>query len=644
MAEEIVQYEIGADVERLKRAFKDAEAFGARLGDQIAKALSDAGYKGTRDLGNGLDKGIRDAGARSSRTADLVGRSIGRGLAVGIVAAGIRGISEVMKSLLEVEDAAKRTGLSIEKIGALRNVGASEGISAGTITSGLESLGDKANKEFREGEGQLSALLEANNLKLTDREGKLKNANVLLENAARLVANANTEFDKIDIAKIFGLTKDWVKILENGPEALRASVKGAEDAGGAFDRELVQRAASFDRAWSAAWASFSQTAKAAIASAVISLDGLINKMDKSNIGQKINKLAIIQKLEGGVPLLDDEVAILKGIQASGKIQKGSAAELEIDKYDKRQAARFRRDEIATVNEPVENSRRKKTVIPKSGGGSDGGKSEEDKAEERLSRYTESLRRQGDVLQAQVITFALSNAEQKSAIELAKAKVDLEKLDGDAKRIAIDKLKEAVAVNEQYRESLERLREAKEQERYVSESLSNALADIAIDGKNASDVLRNLVKTFARDAINALLSNSGPFKSGSGGGLFGSLLSGFGGLFGGGGGGGGLPNFGFAGPLARFASGGELPRGFSLVGENGPELLRNSGSGVARVYPSGVSTQDGGGVATVHLLVEAPDINQRITAISQQVAVKVTQQGISANNARIPSMLEEQRAR
>lgn len=590
MAEQIIDYQISADVEAVKRALREVDAASERLGRSIGNALSKGGADGVRDLGSNVDRGVRDIEGRSSRTANTVGTALGRGLALGIIAATASGLSGLLTELKEVGDLAKKTGLAVERIGAIKNVGFLEGVAGSDITKGLSELGDKANKQFREGEGDLKELLEANNLKLTDREGKLKSANALLGDAAKLVANANTEFDKIDIARVFGLSEDWVKVLEKGPEALRASITAAEEAGNTISAELVRKAEDFDKAWREAWNSFLLNAKSILSDVGGAISALIGQaqalgsaLRSAQAGTLNTQLTTVE-----TKLRDTGLSPLqrKGLE-------GQRNELVAKRSALQGIDQLQNDAVPFIPLPaaaakaVAEARKNGTVIPgkdKGGGGGGGGKSDEDKAEDRLERYTDALKRQGDVLAAEIETFGKSNAERKAAIELAKAKTDLDKLDEDTKARLTEGIKAAVSANEAYRESLDRLKGAQEAARSTAQSLADAIGDIVIDGGKAQDVLKNLLKSFARQALNASLAGSGPFaglfgtKDNSG--LFGSLLK---------------PLFsGFPG----FASGGELPRGYSMVGENGPELLRNSGSGIARVYPSGQGGSGSGSGGTV----------------------------------------------
>lgn len=598
MAETVVEYQISADIEAVKRAMAQTEEAAKRLGDSIARELSRGGSKAADSLNRELDAGMGRAEGNASRSGSKIGTALARGIAAGLVAGAFAYLKDLQDKLLEIGDLAKKTGLSVERISALQRTGFLSGVSEDTVNKGLGDLGSKANKEFREGEGDLKELLEANNLKLTDRNGKLKDTNTLLENAATLIQNAKTEFDKVDIAKIFGLSEDWVKVLEKGPEALRESIRAAEDAGTAIDANTVKKAEDFDKAWREGWVNFQTNAKAAISDVAGAIGGLIaqaaalgNAIRSAQLGTLNTELTNVE-----TRLRDSGLSPLQrsGLQAQREALLAKRGGLQgLDQ--------LRNDAVPFIPLPadpgaaraaaleLENRRKNGTAIPHnkgSGGGGSSGLSDADRAENRLEKYTEQLQRQGEVLKAEIDTFGQSNAERKAAVEIAKAQVDLQKVDEDTRTRLTEAITAQVKINEEYRTTLERQKDAMSAARSVGQELSDALGDIVLDGKSASDAMKNLLKSFARQALNAAFAGSGAFAGLFGtkesGGIFGSLFKG---LFGG---------------ISKQAGGGELPRGFTMVGENGPELLRNNGSGVARVYPhgGGSSGMSGGGGSIV----------------------------------------------
>lgn len=168
------------------------------------------------------------------------------------------------------------------------------------------------------------------------------------------------------------------------------------------------------------------------------------------------------------------------------------------------------------------------------GSGGGGKSDGEKAEDRINRYVDSLARQNLVLQAEIDTFGKSNIEKRAAIELAKAGVDLNRLDAETREQMLGKLQKEIGLSEELRTRLKGLEDQKkavnEANQFFAESITDSLTDLIVNGGKAEDVLKNLVKQLAKAAIQAALMGTGPLagifgtkgSDGAVGGIFGLL--------------------------------------------------------------------------------------------------------------------------
>lgn len=164
-----------------------------------------------------------------------------------------------------------------------------------------------------------------------------------------------------------------------------------------------------------------------------------------------------------------------------------------------------------------------------GKGGGGGKTEAETAEARLDRYTDSLARQNLVLQAEIDNFGKSNAQKQAAIELAKAGVDLNRLDSTTREEILSKLNKEIELSEQLRVKKKELEDAQkaatDAAKFLGQASVDALTDIIIEGGKAEDVLRSLVKQLAKAAIQAMLLGTGPLGGllGGGKGLLGGIF-------------------------------------------------------------------------------------------------------------------------
>jgi phage-related minor tail protein len=167
-----------------------------------------------------------------------------------------------------------------------------------------------------------------------------------------------------------------------------------------------------------------------------------------------------------------------------------------------------------------------------------------------------------VLDAEIASFGKSNAEKRAAVELAKAQVDLAKLDEAERQKIIAGLTREIELSEQKRTKLEDLKRAqdglRDAQKYFGDAAVDALEDLIVNGQKAEDVVKNLAKSLAKAALQAALMGSGPLAgvfgtAGAGesvGGLIGALASGFGG-----GGGGGSSFTTLSSAATRFDAGG-----------------------------------------------------------------------------------------
>lgn len=202
--------------------------------------------------------------------------------------------------------------------------------------------------------------------------------------------------------------------------------------------------------------------------------------------------------------------------------------------------------------------------------------------DQIQTFINGLDKQTAALKAQVEFFDKSTAQQQVAINLAKAQ-EIASQNGktltDAQTAAITAQSTAYG---NATDALTRLNAAQNQAgasaRYFADTLSNGFADAIVDGKGLVGILSGIERQLARSAIQGLIGGTGPFASIFGtagdptakgvdaaGGIFGSLIRGFSGL--------------------KFnAAGGPVQSGdWSVVGEQGPELVRFGRNGV--VMPS-----------------------------------------------------------
>lgn len=188
-------------------------------------------------------------------------------VAAAALAAGTYAIVSFANKARDIEQTAKILQLTTDDV---QNLGrALSGLSNGelgfeNLKTDIRDFGVAASEAARNADSQFARLWKNNGLSLKDQNGRLKDVNALLMDASKLIRNAGTEFDKVSIARILGLSDEWIKVLEKGPSALKAAEDAAKEGGTAIDKELIQRAADFDRAWDKGWNDFQTKASEVI--------------------------------------------------------------------------------------------------------------------------------------------------------------------------------------------------------------------------------------------------------------------------------------------------------------------------------------------------------------------------------------------
>lgn len=509
---------VGASIQDLERQMKAAARVAEQRADEIEATFRKANPTIVGDFGLGVLKGAIAAISFEKIT---------------------RGFIEANREIASFGETARRAGLDIAKFQELRLAAQGEGISGKAFDAGIDGLAKKLN-EARSEENELSKLFDANNVKLKTRTGEIISTNAALEVAADLISKAATEQDRIAIAEKLGLPSEFVPLLERGAAALGELGRKAGEAGSILDSDVIAKAKQFDDAWNSAWAAFASNSKSAIVSAAQSMAGLISQAGEYLKTVNAANTAASQSAERAARRAQ---AREMGLANAGGRDALEAARAAASREARAQFIASEKDRSVTA--PVPPSRPSRnymgddvTKLPPSktggGGGKSSGKSDEEAAQDRLERYIETLMRQNSVLDAEIATFGKSNAEKRAAVELAKAQVDLAKLDETSRQTIIASLTKEIELSEQKRTKLESLKSAQQgltdAQKYFGNAAVDALEDLIVNGAKAEDVVKRLAASLAKAALQALLIGEGPLAglfgtkgvNGAAGGLFGGI--------------------------------------------------------------------------------------------------------------------------
>lgn len=276
----------------------------------------------------GIEKSMQASATRVERTMARVGASIKAGIvgALGTVTFGavLSGVTELIKKFGELADEAARAGVSAE---FLQEIGLA-GIDAGVKVSELVDLIQKFNLEIGEAAtkgGPLKDLLDANNVSLTDANGKLRDTQALFFDIVDLIANTRTQQEAAVVAMLaFGKgAKDALPFLMQGSDAIKAGMQAAKDTGGVVDEELVKAADEFADRWDYAWGVWEGQAAQRILTVVNLMDGLMAKAQKFFAAGDSAAVSLYKAMNGYAPPVATNMGTRGGV--SGQMQASNLA-------------------------------------------------------------------------------------------------------------------------------------------------------------------------------------------------------------------------------------------------------------------------------------------------------------------------------
>lgn len=291
-----------ADLERLvvslEANIKKFESEMKKARDVTDRSMSDVESR-TGEMAAGVESALDRAGARA---ASAFAGAFAKGMAGGLATALTAWIGQGISGLADLQEQARRTQMAVEELAGLQFAGNRKGVDTSTMGADLAKLGKSVADEIRNEEGQITKLFEANGLKLTDAEGRMRSIRDILADIAGLVANANSEWDRMEILKVVGLSEKYLAMLRQGSEALNESVNEGNRLAGELGAAAA-KAEEFKARWDEAWANFSAGGKTSLMVIMDLLQGAVNLAER--LGAKLQANAVNQKIaNGGVQSLN----------------------------------------------------------------------------------------------------------------------------------------------------------------------------------------------------------------------------------------------------------------------------------------------------------------------------------------------------
>ena len=616
---------------------------GARL-DQFAADLDQAGNMADGAVSKieksfaGLNPGINLAGLG----ALAAGAVAGFGALMAIVTSLNNGLAEMAKQ-------ADRVGLSYERFQQLKFGAAAIGIGDRNFGADMEAFTLNAQKALSTG-NDLKRVFEANGVAITDNNGKLKQTNVLFEAAVDIIKRAPRLGDAMQIGSFLGVSKEFSQAIYESGDAFLKLASTANSVGAVIDDATIEKSKKFTTEWNRASAVWGAQMKAAtleflplindaiaaagtLISYVSTVTGALRAIKEFGTGGPDLATASLDTLEKRLDdlvkiqdkLTDPERRVGKMLSEDVMVKKNPLTPIEsfqlanIPKEDVEHTAEDVEKEIAKVVAAIANFNANgpkirvgvETPKPSINPGikqPEGAESFYDRQNEQIEKHIaltqadtaavgegvgerERLRTEA-ALYAALLRDGVTDTEK-----FAEAIADMAERSGEAaKQLAMVRHKSA---------------ELASAYQTVGSAVSTAFADAIIEGKKLDEVLKSLVNTLLRAAINKTISN-----------VF-DILS----------------------PVKKFAGGTDsAPGGMAVVGERGPELvnlprgsqvipndvLRQGTSGGAIVYSPAIDAR-GASVEAVARLAQVMEADR--AAFATRTVATIQQ----ARRARVPGV-------
>lgn len=551
------------------------------------------------------------------------------------ISAAINKVQELGEEFSKTATLAKFLQTSIARVQELSFAAALKGVGFDTFRTesqqflrnaeeakrALDEVGTLSSKQINRVENDFARLFKANGVSITDNSGELLKFDELLMRAADLVRNAKTELDKVKITEMLGLSREWVRVLEQGSEGFREAAKEARAAGAVVSDELIKKAKEFDHAWDEAIVRF----KARFKQFYVESRNFFSDLWTSVMASFGDPEAIVKR----IAYLEEFLVKLRrspAVRPEDIQQYEEELALMRQRLDLENQTRIARGEPAlriTVrgrnesDEPTGPKGDQDTVVP----------FKLKNKETEVDREIKQIDKRRVLLDAETASIGKNTYEKERAKTIAELLQTAEAAGitvTEEVRNRIERVANAYALASQRAEEMKNKFEGlNDAVRYFGNETGNFLDLLTDKTKTLSDVGTAALRSFTKELQKAALTGEGTFAK-----LFGtnSTTGGVGGLFGlvssalGGGGTagffGGSPSTNpLLAPIGHNASGSDNWRGgLTEVGENGPELV-NLPRG-AQVIPNDVLRRGGGGAPQVYITNHVDASGADIAAISR----------------------------
>ena len=237
--------DVEARIDKLEKGMARAAKAQARGSNQMERRAQ----RSAKSLERTYDR----AGSNITAVFKKLGPSLIAGLGIGALSGLAQEVRGVVRATAEIGDEAKRAGVSIEAFQELKYVSEQNRVGVDAMVDELKEMSIRADEFIVTGKGagaEAFARLNLNAAQLA--EGLKKPDQLFLDIVGRL--EDLDDAARIRVAdEIFGGTggEQFVQLIGQGEDALRATIQAGRDAGAVLDAELIRKAEELDRRFQA---------------------------------------------------------------------------------------------------------------------------------------------------------------------------------------------------------------------------------------------------------------------------------------------------------------------------------------------------------------------------------------------------------
>lgn len=234
----------------------------------VTELVIDAQTGGADDFSRAMDGAAQAAGRATSSAASVALSIAGVGVAAVGMVAGLRAFidytGQQSQALVDLANHAAIAGVSTKEFQQIIFAARSQGVTEKDFVSGLDKISADL-QQAGQGVTQFSKLFEANGIAIKDQNGQLITTKAALTDIMTLMQNASPAVQQ-QIAKIVGLSADWIPFLKEGVAQFEAQKQAALSLGVVIEDSTIAKAGEFNAQWKTAVATWDLQFKASLAS------------------------------------------------------------------------------------------------------------------------------------------------------------------------------------------------------------------------------------------------------------------------------------------------------------------------------------------------------------------------------------------